>query len=156
MLTVIGIGNVLRGDDGIGPHIISELQKQDVPNSIRLIDIGSDTFSIIEHLVNEDPVLVIDCAQMNKNPGDVFKFKVSEKNLSYVDNTISLHGFGFSELYKIAEKLNDNILCTIIGIQPKSLEFNTGLSDEIKKNIPYIKSMVIEEINNHVKKNINN
>jgi hydrogenase maturation protease len=156
MLTVIGIGNTLRGDDGIGPVIISELKKENYPDSIRLLDIGSDTFSIIEHLTFEQPVLIIDCAQMGKEPGEIIKIELKEENLSILDKAISLHGFGFSEVYRIAKKLNNNVYCTIIGVQPKSLEFNTDLSKEVRNKIPSIKKMVIREIKKNAKKNNNN
>ncbi len=156
MLKVLGIGNTLRGDDGIGPSVIEELQKENLPESIQLFDIGSDAFSIIDHFENEHPVLVIDCAQMGKEPGEVVKFDVKDENLPILDKAISIHGFGFSDVYKMAKNLYENIQCTIIGIQPKSLEFNTGLSDEIKNKIPSIIKMVIEETNKHVKKNNHN
>src|SRR5210317_1002638 len=123
MLKVLGIGNTLRGDDGIGPVIIEELKKLDLPDSIQLIDIGSDAFSIIDHFENKQPVLVIDCAEMDKEPGEIIKFDVKEENLPILDKVISVHGFGFADVYKMAQNLYEDIQCTIIGIQPKSLEF---------------------------------
>ena len=156
MLKIIGIGNTLRGDDGVGPQVISELKKENLPDSVQIFDIGSDAFSVIDHLISEQPVLVIDCAQMDKQPGEIVKFEVKEENLSKLDKAILLHGFGFADVYKMAKKLTDNIRCTVIGVQPKSLEFNTGLSEEVKNNIPSIIKMVIEETNKYVKKNTNN
>ena len=156
MLKVLGMGNTLRGDDGIGPHIIDELKKKNLPDSIELVDIGSDAFSIIDHFEKEQPVLVIDCAQMGKEPGEIVKFEVKDENLPILDKAISIHGFGFSDVYKLATNLYKNIQCTIIGVQPKSLEFNTGLSDEVKNKIPLIIKMVMEETNKNVKKNNHN
>jgi hydrogenase maturation protease len=156
MLKIIGIGNTLRGDDGIGPYIINELKKEKLPEAVQLLDIGSDAFSVIDHLICEHPVLVIDCAQMDKKPGEVVKFNVEEKNLSILEKAISLHGFGFTDVYKMAKKLNDNIQCTIIGVQPKLIQFNSGLSEEVKNSIPSIIKLVMEETNKYVKKNNNN
>ncbi len=156
MLKILGIGNTLRGDDGIGPHIIDELKKKNLPDSIQLFDIGSDAFSIIDHFEKEEPVLVIDCAQMGKEPGEIVKFDVKDENLPILDKAISIHGFGFADVYKMANSLYDNVQCIIIGVQPKSLEFNTGLSEEVKNKIPSIIKMVMEETNKHVKKNNHN
>jgi len=150
MFKIIGIGNILRGDDGIGPAIIEELKKLDLPDSIQLIDIGSDAFSIIDYFENKQPVLVIDCAHMGKKPGEVVKFDVKENNLPILDKAISIHGFGFSDVYKMAQGLYENVQCTIVGIQPKSIEFNTGLSKRIKNKIPLIIDMVLEETQKHV------
>jgi hydrogenase maturation protease len=150
MLKVIGIGNTLRGDDGIGPVVIEELKKRDLPESIQLIDVGSDAFSIIDHFENNQPVLVIDCAQMDKEPGDILKFDVNDENLPILDKAISIHGFGFSEVYKMAQGIYEDIQCSVIGVQPMSIEFNTGLSEEIKNKIPLIINMVLEENKKHV------
>lgn len=150
MLKILGIGNTLRGDDGIGPVIIEELKKLDLPESIQLFDIGSDAFSIIDHFENKLPVLVIDCAQMDKKPGEIVKFKVKDENLPILDKAISIHGFGFSDVFKMAHSLYENVHCIFFGIQPKSIEFNTGLSKEIKSKIPLIVDMVIKETKKYV------
>ena len=56
----------------------------------------------------------------------------------------------------MAQNLYEDIQCTIIGIQPKSLEYNTGLSGEVKNNIPLVIKMVMEETEKYVKKNNHN
>lgn len=156
MLRIIGIGNILRGDDGIGPYIIKELEKENLPDCIELIDIGSDAFSIIDYFAGKQPVLVLDCAQMGESPGKIIKFEVKDNNLSILDKAISIHGFGFSDVYKMALSLYESVPCTVIGIQPKSIEFNTGLSNEVRQKVPSIIKMVIEETNKYVKKNNHN
>ena len=127
-----------------------------MPDSINLIEIGSDAFSIIDHFENKQPVLVIDCAQMGKDPGECVKFDVKDENLPILDRAISVHGFGFAYVYKMAQNLYEDIQCTIIGIQPKSIEFNTGLSEEVKNNILLIIKMVMEETEKYVKENNHN
>jgi hydrogenase maturation protease len=93
---------------------------------------------------------------MDRVPGTVIKFDVDESDLPILDKAISVHGFGFSEIYKMANGLYGTINCTIIGIQPESIEFNKGLSKVIEEKIPFIKNMVIEEIKKHAKKDYYN
>jgi len=155
MLKVLGIGNILRGDDGIGPKIISELSKKSVSLEVEFIDAGSDSFKVLDYLTGNDPVILIDCARMGRSAGEVVRFKLNKANILVIDKAISLHGFGFGEVFKMAEKLGKVADCTVIGIEPKSIEFNTGLSNEVKNSIPYILDMVVEEINYYGKKNIN-
>ena len=64
MLKVIGLGNILRGDDGIGPAIIQNLEQSGNSFQIRPIDAGSDAFTVLDHLLGSEPVLIIDCARM--------------------------------------------------------------------------------------------
>ena len=155
MLKVIGLGNLLRGDDGIGPTIIEQLREDLSPLPIILFDVGSDAFSILEHLVASEPVLIVDCAKMGEAPGTVKKMVVNKASLKYIDNIISLHGIGFAEVFQLAMKIGAVAECSLIGVEPKSVEFNTGLSIEIKKAIPKIINLVVEETNKYAEKNIN-
>jgi hydrogenase maturation protease len=143
---VIGLGNELRGDDGIGPRIIEELSKTPFIESIKVIDAGADAFIVLECLQQESPVIIIDCAEMGKEAGAVVCFRADESRLKQMDQLISLHGFGLAEIYQMAKAIGPVPTCTIIGVQPKSIEFNTGLSAEVESSINQIKNLVIKEI----------
>jgi len=156
MLKVIAIGNSLRGDDGIGPAILDELQKHDFVKNVSLLDIGSDAFSLLDHLIQDDPVLIIDCARMGKKPGEIYKFEIDQSNLAWMDKEISLHGFSLSEIFQMAIKLSPVTRCNVIGIEPKTIEFNLGLSPEVTNSIPVVVQLVKEEINKYEEKNTHN
>ena len=145
MLKVISLGNELRGDDRIGPAVVNELRMMNLPEPMTLIDAGADAFTVLEHLIAEDPMLIIDCARMGKQPGETVKFKVDSSNISTFEKSISLHGFSFGEVFKMAEQFGPTAECTIIGIEPKSIEFGQKFSDEVKQSLPSIINMVIEE-----------
>ena len=147
MLKVIGIGNMLRGDDAIGPLVIEELLKcKDLPAT--LIDAGSDAFTVLEHLIGKDPLLIIDCAKMGKEPGDICEFNISNANFSHVEKAVSLHGFGFGDVYKMAKGMGPVAPCKVIGIEPKEIAFDIEISEEVKKSIPKIINLVNKEAHN--------
>ena len=145
MLKVISLGNELRGDDSIGPAVVNELRTMELPEYVTLINAGADAFTVLEHLIAKEPILIIDCAQMGKSPGDVIKFRVDISNIKLFENSISLHGFSFGEVFKMAEEFGPIPDCSIIGVEPKSVEFGQKLSDEVKQSLPSIINMVIEE-----------
>jgi hydrogenase maturation protease len=145
MFKIISLGNELRGDDSIGPAVINKLQSMDLPGSVKLIDAGSDAFTVLEHLIAKDPILLIDCAQMGKQPGEFLKSKIENSNINSFEKSISLHGFSFGEVFKMAEHFGQIPDCTIIGVEPKSIEFGQKLSEEVKQSLPSIINMVIEE-----------
>lgn len=145
MLKIISLGNELRGDDSIGPAVVNELRTMELPEYVTLINAGADAFTVLEHLIAKEPILIIDCAQMGKNPGDVIKFRVDISNIKLFENSISLHGFSFGEVFKMAEEFGPIPDCSIIGVEPKSVEFGQKLSDEVKQSLPSIINMVIEE-----------
>lgn len=145
MLKVISLGNELRGDDSIGPAVVNELQTMKIKEPMTLIHAGADAFAVLEHLIEKDPVLIIDCAKMGKKPGEVLKFKVDGSNVTTFENAVSLHGFSFGEVFKMAGQFDHMADCTVIGVEPKSIEFGQKLSDEVKQSLPSIINMVIEE-----------
>jgi hydrogenase maturation protease len=155
MLRIIALGNELYGDDGVGPVVLDELRKEDVADSAELINAGSDAFVLLDHLLQKDPVVIIDCARMGKKPGDVLKFRTSRILPQWISNNLSLHGFSIGDILTMARQLNNSTESVVIGIEPKSIVFNTGLSTEISRNIPAIIDLVREEITNYAKKSIN-
>jgi len=149
MLKVIGLGNALRGDDSIGPYIIEKLSEKENPVPLTLIDAGSDAFTLLEHLILDDPILILDCADMGKAPGEIVSFTLNDATIKAVESAVSLHGFGFGEVYNMAKSLGKMAECKIIGIQPKEIEFNCGLSKEVEAAVPQIINLVMEEAKKH-------
>lgn len=136
-LTVIGVGNRLRGDDAVGPLLIDELARQDELD-IELIDAGSDTLGVLEYLDGRDSVIIVDACQMGRDPGDVVMFDPEEASLVLDQEQLSLHGLGLAEALRMAESLE--MLpqqLKIIGIQPLSIQLNGAISTPVKKGMIY-------------------
>ena len=152
MLKVIGLGNILRGDDGIGPIIIQKLEESSKSLPIRLIDAGSDTFTILDQLLGSEPVLIIDCARMGKKPGTVQKLLASNTEFLTANIGMSLHGYSLAEVWKIARSMGVKNELSVIGVEPDSMEFNSGLSEVIKKSIPIIMQLVTKEAKKYAEK----
>ena len=149
MLNVIGLGNLLKGDDAIGPVVIEKLSKSYNESELNLVDIGADAISLLDWLIGKDPVVIIDCAKMGKEPGDVVEFDVNDANISRVYNTFSLHGFSFGDVYKMASQMGPVAPCKIIGVEPKHINFNEDLSNEVEASIPKIINIVTMEAQNY-------
>ncbi len=149
MIKIISLGNTLRGDDGIGPAVLQELAKTDTGEKFKLIDAGSDAFILLDHLTQTDPILLIDCARMGKNPGEIAVFSVEKSNIATVSKAIAIHGFSFAEIYKMAAALGKTAPCIIIGVEPKIITFNKPLSNEVRNSIPHIINYIIGEANSY-------
>lgn len=141
-LTVIGIGNRLRGDDAAGPMVIDGLMELN-ESQVELIDAGSDAIGILEYLEDRPRVWIIDACSMAKTPGELVKFKPSQVNMVVQEDAQNLHGLGLSASLKMAgdlDMLPDELM--IFGIQPESVEFNTGVSPAVRETI----NQVVKEI----------
>ncbi len=152
MLKVIALGNTLRADDGIGPSVIDALQSS-ASEELQLFDLGCDAFDLLGHLQNSDPILLIDCTRMGEKPGTVRRFSVEEGQLNRLDRMVSLHGFSFSEIYRLAQGLGPVAPCGCIGIEPASVAFGGEMSPQVRASIPSVVQMVFEEMHLYEEEN---
>jgi len=129
-IAIIGIGNPMMSDDGIGPRLIAELEGS-VPG-VDLIDMGTGGMQLVHVLAGYDSVLIIDSADMGLSPGesrvlspdDVVSFKETR--------AYSLHDWDLMRSIEISRELGEapeHIL--ILAIQPGCLEMREGLSPEV-------------------------
>ena len=153
MLSIIGIGNNLRGDDGIGPKIIEILADKDFLFPVRIIDAGSDAFTILNELLESNQVLLIDCAHMGLKPGSVKLFTIDSIKKFANRFGVSLHGFSLAEVWEMVKAMDRNCQLKIIGVEPSQVAFNSELSDEVKKSIPTIITIVSEEARKYAEEN---
>ncbi len=126
-VVIIGVGNILRGDDGLGPKFI-ELLKDFASDKFIPIDAGevpeNYTGKILK--LSPDVVLFVDAVEIGESPGTV---KIIPPSILKED-TLSTHKLPLGFVMKYLE--NEGIKSFLIGIQPVQTEFNTDLSISIK------------------------
>ncbi len=153
-MKIIALGNRLRGDDGLGPFVLDRLKKLKSPVPLKLIEAGADAFTLLEHLTADEPMIVIDCADMGLAPGSIRVINV-DQNFVRADQLISLHGFSFAEILSMARSLGKVAPCKIIGVQPQSTTFGESLSQAVKEALPEVTNLIFEEAKRYAKKNLN-
>jgi hydrogenase 3 maturation protease len=125
---ILGIGNDLKADDGIGPHIITQLENQ-TPTQIELLNVGTVPENFISLLIEKQPefILLLDAALMQAEPGTI---RLIDKD--------NIGGIAFSShqlpLTFFIEYLESNITTTILvlGIQPLTDEFAQPISEPVQ------------------------
>jgi hydrogenase maturation protease len=141
---VVGMGNFLCRDEGIGVHIIQAMENMELPNHIELLDIGTSTMDLISHLEDVEKLIVIDAMEAGGIPGTIYKCR-PEDLLPKDEGPISLHEIGLLESLNMAEKMGKKIDTVVIGIEPKVLNWGVELSEEVKSKIPTIIEVVLKE-----------
>ena len=140
-LGVIGVGNPLRRDDGIGILLLEHLRKQQSPfaEHITLIDGGTASMNLLPVLSRFEHLLIIDATDFHGIPGTVRVFHDEEVQSRKAPLTLSTHQQDILPLIRIAREL-DNVPRTIkiFGIQPKDTSFGQGLSPELENKVPSI------------------
>ena len=131
-LTIIGVGNRLRGDDAVGSLLIDKLQEQNY--DVELIDAGTDALGVLEYLNGRDTVYIIDACRMGREAGELVVFGADEAEMIMAQDQISLHGLGLAEALKLAASLEMlPRALKIIGIEPLSVELNGEISKPVKE-----------------------
>ena len=144
---VIGIGSVLRGDDGIGARIVDELEKEDIPKSVTLERGDLSGLDLLKYFPNFENVVVIDAADMKEKPGTIKVFKSKEIEKNAFQDSVSTHGMALPETLVLAERLEIPSDITIVGVQPESIAFNLELTKTIQEKIPAILDTIKELLN---------
>ncbi|MBC8552126.1 MAG: HyaD/HybD family hydrogenase maturation endopeptidase [Candidatus Brocadiales bacterium] len=145
-IVVIGIGNLLLMDEGIGVHTINELEKHDLPESIEMYDGGTGGFKLIDLIHGVARVIFIDAVETGKTPGSVTIFSTEEVHSIYNKKKYSLHDTDLMEIIKMTEMLDNPPMIEIVGIQPKTINYGTTLSKELTDSMPNIINIVLRKI----------
>lgn len=122
---VLGIGNCLLSDEGVGIHVVAYLAEHhpSVPG-LTYIDGGTLSFTLAEPIAQHDNLIVIDAARMDKSPGTVRCLRGAAMDRYLAGNRRSVHEVGLTDLLDIA-RLSDSFPTrrALIGIEPASLEW---------------------------------
>ena len=141
---VVGMGNLIYKDEGIGVHVIEEMKKMELPGHIELLDIGTSTMDLISYLKEVKKLIVIDAMRAGGNPGTIYKCK-PEDLLPKDGSPISLHEIGLLETLSMAKKLHMEIETVIVGVEPEIMGWGMELTDEVRNSIPTIIEAVLKE-----------
>ncbi len=132
-MVILGIGNEIKGDDAVGPIITKKLSSIfDNDKFIVAFDGGTVPENYTGSIRKENPthIILIDAVQMKKEPGFI---RIVEKD-EIANYNISTHAMPVSFLIKYMETtIGARII--LLGIQPKNMELNEGISKEIENSI---------------------
>ena len=142
---VIGVGNLLMKDEGIGIHAVKALQEMELPDSVTIID-GGTSPDVIACTRAGDKLIIVDAARAGGEPGAIYRFQPDDLEDS-AGEVLSVHDMGVPQNLRLM-LLTDNgpSKVVIIGIEPKEIDWGTELSSELERKIPEIIAVVLREI----------
>lgn len=144
---VLGLGNLLRGDDGVGPRIVQELGHYDLPEGAATLDGGTGGLDLLRVIEDWDRVVIIDAADLGREPGHYVRFTPDQVRLTGTSDTLSLHNAGLREALALAEALElDLPEMVVFGVQPADVGWNQGLSPAVASCLKALTDAVLEEI----------
>jgi hydrogenase maturation protease len=145
-LLILGAGNPLMKDDGIGVHIAHKLEKLEMPEGVKVLDVGTRGFVLVDLMREAPKVLLIDAVEMGQEPGTVKIFTCRDIMGDREKRGFSLHEIGLPQVLLLAELQGIAPEVVIVGVQPKDLGWGAGLSPEVQKAVPHIVERVLGEM----------
>ena len=151
-ILILGIGNILLKDEGIGVHVVQRLKEMSLPDNVEVLDGGTAGLDLVDFVVGRKKLIVIDAVNTGEKPGTIYR--LTEENLDIKPKTImSFHDIDFLDALHMSDVMSEKPEETIvIGIEPKDMSDGVDLSPEIEERIPRIIELVMKEINNEQSK----
>lgn len=141
---VFGIGNRLRGDDGIGPFVVDELSVEINRDDVIFISSESAPENFLGKIesIGPEKLIIVDAVDFGKEPGTVDKIDIN----SVKKHSLTTHKMPLTVFIDYLQK-KINFKLVFIGVQPKNIGFCETLSKECRDSLKKVKEMVFREIN---------
>lgn len=151
MIIIMGVGNLLFGDEGFGPHFIKKYQDEiesAYDGKVTLLDAGTTTIPVLEMLEGASHLYIIDAVNVTRDdlkPGDVLMFEKDQlfkKEKSRVK--VTAHSGGVQEMVATMELMGTMPpVAQLIGVVPQDISTGMLLSATLAEAMPKVKDVVI-------------
>ena len=149
VVKILGAGNYLMSDDGVGIHILEKLEKMNL-SDVELENVGVGGLAILDYMEDADNVIIIDAVRSGGGePGSIYKF--TDKELPPANLfMMSLHDLSLVDALRLGQEIQPELMpknITIIGIEVEQVEgICTDLSPRVEAAVDAAIKLVFEEI----------
>jgi hydrogenase maturation protease len=144
---ILGAGNLLLSDDGVGVHAIRHLQETlEVPEGIQLLDGGTLGLDLLHYLEGVSRLLIVDAMEIGQPPGTLQRL-AGEEVPAYLSVKMSPHQIGLPDML-FAAKLRDLYPDEVViwGVQPATTEVGLELSAQVAAQMDLLIDNVLDEL----------
>jgi hydrogenase maturation protease len=150
-ITILGIGNILLQDEGVGVRAIEYLHRHTLPPQVELVDGGTATLDLFTLFNETDHLVVVDAVKGGMRPGTIYRLEPKDL-MPQQQAPISPHDLGLLDALDMASKIGDRPRSVVIfGVEPKEINWGMELTPEIKVTIPTVANLVLNEVQKYVK-----
>jgi hydrogenase maturation protease len=147
---ILGLGNLLQCDDGVGCRVAQELEQRALPDNVQVIDGGTPGVGLLNLLEGRQRVIIIDAAEMGLQPGNFKRFDAEDALLTGSAQRISLHRTGIADALALAHELKIELpKITFFGVQPARVDWQDGLSPQVQSAMPRVIEAILNEVSSN-------
>jgi hydrogenase maturation protease len=140
---ILGMGNLLLCDEGVGVHVARALAQRDLPPNVAVVEAGTAFLDVLPDIEKADRILLIDAMEAGGAPGSVYRVPFDQ--CLHPEMLASLHGFDLSRVLFMAGS-NRAPEVTVFGVEPARIEWGTDLSPVIRKVLPAVERAILNEL----------
>lgn len=140
---ILGLGNELLGDEGVGVHAVRLLQQKRLPPKTKALEVGTAIINSLWALEETDRILVIDAMKAEGQPGTIYKSPWKDCSGSPI--IASMHGFDIFRVMALAGRETPPLI-TIFGVEPRMIDWSMNLSPQVTASMPYLLKALQQEL----------
>lgn len=149
VVNIVGVGNTLMGDDGVGVVALERLAERGVPEGAQLHEAGLAVSDVLGRLDPDDPLIVLDGVEAGGPPGSVYKVHLDEASLEAAadERILSLHELSVVPALRL-EALSGRRFSDVMvfGVEPSRVAWGEGLSPPVSAAIERLVDAVAEHV----------
>jgi len=145
-VVIIGFGNILFKDEGVGCWVAQELQKRHLPPGVEVIDGGTASLDLLLDGKKIRKIIIIDALKGEGKPGTLYKVPIDEL-IQRESLPFSLHQFDLLRTLWLMK--HENPCCkevVLIGVEPDEIQWGLGLSESIQERLSEIIALILKEV----------
>jgi hydrogenase maturation protease len=146
-ILVLGVGNLLRCDEGFGVHVVQHLSQQYRPGAnVQILDGGTGANALLGAILECDHLIVVDVARMEEKPGTLRRLEGSTLQCVFKAKQ-SAHDWAFSEILLQAQLLGHSPQVAVIAVEPYTIDaWSPELTPELSLRLPDAIEWVVREV----------
>lgn len=144
---VIGIGNLLMSDDGVGVRAIQQLLQQELPPGIAALVVGTGAIKYLDEISRAETLVAVDAVRGNGPPGTIYRITDLTQLAKIRQKEIDCHTCDLSTIITWARALSGIPTVVILyGLEPFNIAPGCTLSPPVQEALPRLLSLLLEEI----------
>ncbi|MEF8776829.1 MAG: hydrogenase maturation protease [Haloarculaceae archaeon] len=148
-LAIVGVGNSIMGDDGVGPKLIERLGESAVGSAadVRLVDAGTTGFLALEAMSGAERAVVVDAVETGDPPGTIHEYRCVDGTFETEIPEMTMHDVSFTEAMAAGRDvydLPDEI--RILGVEPADVSIGEELSEAVEQAATELEGLLTERI----------
>lgn len=146
-IRLLGLGNVLMGDDGAGPYVIEQVRAAfETPEDVEIVDVGTPGLDLVPFLADADACVIVDTVKSAGAPGEMRVYRMDQILTYAALPRLGPHEPGLKEALitlHLAGRAPREVV--LVGVIPEATETWPGLSPAVRDRVPDLVAQVVEE-----------